>query len=122
MYAATIAEMTMTMIVSRTTVWRSGQVTFCSSDQHSWANRTTPTLPVLRRPVGARAAGRARERDDRSVVLWHLGEHLRYDARSDGVPAFADGESESFFECDRGPERDLEVDVITRDDHLAALR
>src|SRR5438094_8734419 len=79
-------------------------------------------LPVLRRPVGARPAGRARERDDRSVVFRHLGEHLRYDARSNGVPAFADGESESFFECDRGPERDLEIDVITRDDHLAALR
>src|SRR5438477_8319241 len=28
-------------------------------------------LAVLRRPVRARPAGRARKRDDRSVVLWH---------------------------------------------------
>src|SRR5207247_10466616 len=79
-------------------------------------------LPVLRRPVGARPAGRARERDDRSVVLGHLGEHLRYDARSDGVPAFADGESESFFECDRVPERDLELELTTRDDYLRSFQ
>src|SRR5439155_19106101 len=78
-------------------------------------------LPVLRRRVPARPAGRARERDDRSVVLWHLGEHLRYHARADGVPAFTDREPESIFECDRSPERDFEIDVITRDDHLAAL-
>src|SRR2546428_9339723 len=78
-------------------------------------------LPVLRRRVRARPAGRARERDDRSVVLWHLGEHLRYHARADGVPAFTDGEPESLFERDRSPERDFKVDVITRDDPLAAL-
>src|SRR5438094_10601686 len=56
MYAATIAEITMTMIVSRMTVWRSGQVTFCSSDQHSWAKRTSPTLPVLTAGACERAA------------------------------------------------------------------
>src|SRR5216684_8608291 len=45
MYAAMSAEITMTMSVRRTTVSRLGQVTFCSSDQHSWANWTMPALP-----------------------------------------------------------------------------
>src|SRR6266850_5994695 len=45
MYAAMSAEITMTMSVSRMTVSRLGQVTFCSSDQHSWANWTMPALP-----------------------------------------------------------------------------
>src|SRR5437588_11693181 len=53
--------MTMTMIVSRTAVWRSRHVTFWSSDQHSWAKRTIPTLPV-------RTAG-ACERAATSVLL-----------------------------------------------------
>src|SRR6266568_9217723 len=59
MYAATIAEITMTMTVSRMTVWRSGHVTFCSSDQHSWAKRTRPTLPVLTAGACERAATNA---------------------------------------------------------------
>src|SRR5438067_1435549 len=37
------------------------------------------------------------------------------------VSAFTDREPESVFQRDRSPERDLEVDVITRHDHLAAL-
>src|SRR5713101_865453 len=45
MYAAMSAEITMTMSVRRTTVSRLGQVTFCSSDQHSCANWTMPALP-----------------------------------------------------------------------------
>src|SRR6059036_3560180 len=46
----------MTMIVSRTTVWRSGHVTFWSSDQHSWAKRTIPTFPVRTAGACERAA------------------------------------------------------------------
>src|SRR5207237_1051293 len=37
------------------------------------------------------------------------------------MSAFTDREPESVFQRDRSPERDLEVDVITRHDHLAAL-
>src|SRR5436309_10924670 len=37
------------------------------------------------------------------------------------MTAFTDREPESLFERDRSTERDFEVDVITRDDHLAAL-
>src|SRR5207302_10922357 len=59
MYAATMAEITMTMIVSRMTVWRSGHVTFFSSDQHSCAKRTRPTLPVLTVGACERAATNA---------------------------------------------------------------
>src|SRR5437870_13831370 len=45
MYAAMSAEITTTMSVRRTIVSRLGQVTFCSSDQHSCANATIPTRP-----------------------------------------------------------------------------
>src|SRR5512132_2375397 len=45
MYAAISAEITMTMSVRRMIVSRLGQVTFCSSDQHSWAKATMPTRP-----------------------------------------------------------------------------
>src|SRR5712692_10327537 len=45
MYAAMSAEITMTMSVRRSTVSRLGQVTFCSSDQHSWANCEVPVRP-----------------------------------------------------------------------------
>src|SRR5438093_4499030 len=65
--------MTMTMTVSRMTVWRSGQVTFWSSDQHSCANRMSPTFPV-RPAAGAcdRAATNAHQhggRDSNSQPL-----------------------------------------------------
>src|SRR3979411_1290725 len=58
MYAATMAEITMTITVRRMTVWRSGHVTFCSSDQHSCAKRMTPTLPVRAAGACERAATR----------------------------------------------------------------
>src|SRR5437867_7391173 len=46
MYAAMSAEITTTMSVRRTIVSRLGQVTFCSSDQHSCAKATIPTRPA----------------------------------------------------------------------------
>src|SRR5437867_12062123 len=45
MYTAMSTEITTTMSVRRTIVSRLGQVTFCSSDQHSWANSMIPTRP-----------------------------------------------------------------------------
>ncbi len=44
-YTEMSALITMTMSVRRTTVSRLGQVTFCSSAQHSCANWTMPMRP-----------------------------------------------------------------------------
>src|SRR5712691_5603840 len=48
----------MTITVRRMTVWRSGHVTFWSSDQHSCAKRTSPTFPVRTAGACERAATR----------------------------------------------------------------
>src|SRR5438309_9208041 len=48
-------------------------------------------------------------------------EHLRHDARADGVAAFADGEAQALFEGDGRAQGHLEGDVVPGDDHLAAL-
>src|SRR3979411_1810774 len=58
MYAATMAESTMTMTARRMTVWRSGPGTCCSSDQPAGAKRIPPTLPVRAAGACERAATR----------------------------------------------------------------
>src|SRR5438128_3976817 len=99
-------------------------------------------LPVLRRPVGARPAGRARERDDRSIVLRQKAlrvpltaaggsgsapllrsfQDLRRHPGAHGLAALADGEAQALLESDGGDERDLEVGVVAGHDHLGARR
>src|SRR3989442_12806964 len=76
MYRAITAETKSTTTVRRMTVSRSGQVTFRSSDQDSWAKRTTPPPPV-RTCVGGVLAGAAtrelvhggRDSDSQPLVL-----------------------------------------------------
>src|SRR5437773_6997677 len=78
-------------------------------------------LPVLRRRVRPRPAGRAREGDDRAVVLRHLGQHLGDDARAHGVATLADGKAQALFQGDGRAQRHLETGVVAGDDHLGAL-
>src|SRR5437762_4577078 len=79
-------------------------------------------LPVLRRRVRARPAGRARERDDRTVVLRHLFDDLRHRTGAHGVPALTDREAKALFEGDRGDQGDREIHGVARHDHLGAAR
>src|SRR5581483_8019107 len=92
MYAAMRAEIRMTITVSRTIVSRSGHVTFCSSDQHSCANETTP---VPRGSVGALATSGlplhgGRDSNSQPLVLETRAlpvELPPYDARPSGEAA-----------------------------------
>src|SRR5512135_1442553 len=52
------------------------------------------------------------------ALLFDLG----HDTRTDGTAAFADGETQTFVHGDRGNQRHLDADVVTRHDHLGPRR
>src|SRR5207248_7699802 len=69
MYAAMRIEMRTTMSVSRRIVSRLGHVTFCSSDQHSCANETTPAPRGIEGALAISAGPQHGERDSNSQPL-----------------------------------------------------